>query len=260
MRHLSAAVLTLLLFGSDNPLQGQEAAWDPGQVRARRQDLEALVQRYADAAQSRAYSQGLRERARAEAERIRARLATGDFRAGDRIVVAVEGQEQLSDTFVVSGERELVMPIVGTVPMSGVLRSEIETHLRQSIGTVVRDPVVQAHSLVRIAILGEIGQPGFHLLPPEMPISEALMAVGGPSPNADLSKLEARRGETTVAGGEAMRLALQGGLTLDELGLRAGDQIVVSKRSPFAAGEIGRSLLYVVGAAGSLFYALQFIR
>jgi protein involved in polysaccharide export with SLBB domain len=253
-------VLALALFGSSNVLTAQQSTHDPDRVQAQRSELEELMRKFNAAAQSQAYSPVLRERARGEAERIRARLSEGDFRVGDRVVVAVEGDEQLTDTFVVAAGQTVVMPIVGTVLVRGVLRSELESHLTGQIAAYVRDPVVRAQSLLRIAIFGEVARPGFHLVPPEMPITEALMSVGGPTQNADLAEVRIRRGDANVARGERMQRALQAGLTLDQLGLRAGDEIIVPKRSPFAAGEIGRSVVVAVGVLGSLFYSLSLIR
>ena len=90
-----------------------------------RQQLEGVLARYEAAAQSPAYSEGLRARARADADSVRARLQGGDLRVGDRLRISVEGQPQLADTAAVVTEGPaLVMPGIGSVPLGGVLRSE----------------------------------------------------------------------------------------------------------------------------------------
>src|SRR6267154_1476674 len=61
---------------------------------------------------------------------IRTRLEAGDFQTGDRIVIRVEGEAQLTDTFVVSNGPQLDLPQVGTVSLQGVLRSELKSRLQ----------------------------------------------------------------------------------------------------------------------------------
>ena len=64
---------------------------NPLGLGATRQALEARAQRL-EAARSAGAAQ--------EAAAIRTRLARGDFRVGDRILMIVEGESALSDTFV----------------------------------------------------------------------------------------------------------------------------------------------------------------
>ncbi|NIR44980.1 MAG: hypothetical protein GWN83_13440 [Gemmatimonadetes bacterium] len=257
MKRLFTILIALALFSPGHRLMAQSIAWDTDHVQASRQELQGMLQRFLGAVQSRAYSERLRSEARAASERITARLEEGDFRVGDRVLIDVEGQEELSDTFIVSADRSLEIPVVGTVALGGVLRSEIESQLIREIGLFIRDPVVHARALVRVAIFGEIARPGFHLLPPETPITEALMSVGGPTNDADLDKVHIRRGgDRMVLTAEEARVAIQTGRTLDELGLRAGDEIVVPKRSAFAPGEIGRTLLIVTTTITGLLFGL----
>src|SRR2546425_1957900 len=59
-----------------------------------------------------------------EATLVRARLTEGDFQPGDRILLLVEGEKELSDTFTVGPQRDILLPNTGTVSLQGVLRSE----------------------------------------------------------------------------------------------------------------------------------------
>ena len=99
---------------------------------ATRQSLEARAARLEQAAQS--------ADAAREAASIRARLTRGDFRVGDRILLTVEGEKELSDTFTVGLGGQLTLPLIGNVPLEGVLRSELQDYLTRRLAQNLRDP------------------------------------------------------------------------------------------------------------------------
>jgi len=122
--------------------------------------------------------------------RIRYRLEHGDFYPGDRVVVRVEqGSGGFADTLVVRDGKRIDLPQMGTFPLEGVLRSELETSLSTYLGKYLRSPVVQATPLVRLAVMGAIGRPGFFYTPADLPVTDILMRAGGPTPDADLEKV-----------------------------------------------------------------------
>ena len=240
----NALLLAVLLVGLSSlcgDLSAQERDWGAYRVDASREMLEQALARFQSSASSRGYSPELRARARREAAFIRTRLQEGDFRVGDRIVLTVEGEEGLTDTFAVTPDRTLQLPGIGEVTLGGVLRSELNEYLRVQIGAFIIDPVVRSESFLRISVSGSIAQPGYHLFPSDMPLSEALMAVGGPSADANFSKVRVMRDNRSVLAGPSLQSALRQGATLAQLRVRSGDEVVVPKRSAFAAGEIGRT-------------------
>ena len=220
------------LIGS-RTLAAQEVStgFDPHRVHVSRDDLHLMLQRLDEAAGSSAYSKPVREKARAEAALIRQRLTQGDFQVGDRISLVVEGEAALTDTFTVLEPRVLRLPVVGDVSMQGVLRSELESHLRASLAKFLREPVVQARSLIRLSLAGQVLKPGYYVMPSDMVLSEALMIGGGPGPNGKVAKLKILRGGEPIWEGDALQVALAEGRTLDQLNLRAGDQVVVPRTS-----------------------------
>ena len=220
--------LVLLVEG---PLSAQLPQWDPSRLQVARAELEDLLQQYRDVVDSPGYSRGLREEANRAADRIEERLSLGDFRVGDAIVLRVEGHPDLPDTIVVENGPSLVLPQMGTISLLGILRSELQDYLTQEIGRYLRDPVVQASSMIRMAVEGGVGNVGFYSFRSDMLLSEALMAAGGLQ-SAELDKISLRRGSEVLAEGEAVQLALQEGRSLDQLNLRAGDRIVVPIQQP----------------------------
>jgi hypothetical protein len=253
---LAGLVALYLVAGSSGsePLSAQLAIGaDPGSAVRTRAELEALLAEYELALASPAYSESVKRGIRVEAEHVRSRLTYGDFRVGDRIVLYVQGEPELPDTLTVEPGPQVSLPLMGPIPLAGVLRSEIEPHMREAVSRFIRDPVVRANGLMRLAIIGQIARPGFYTIPAETVLGEALMLAGGPTTASNLGGVRIERGATLLLEGEAVQEAMRNGLTLDQLNLQAGDQIVVPERS---SRNVFTSVLAVVGAIGSITFLI----
>lgn len=228
------------------PAPGPAAAQEVPGLQMNREGLMQLLENFEATERSTAYSDALRASARYEAELIRSRLEEGDFQVGDRITLRVEGEPELTGEFPVETSRVLVLPLVGSIPLQGVLRSEVNEHLANHLRRFIRDPVVQARSLIRISVLGSVGQPGYYLIPAEALVTDALMQAGGPAGDADLAGTRIMRGQAEVWNGEALREAMVAGRTLDQMNLRAGDEIVVPRTRARQVGSVVQLAITVV--------------
>ena len=210
------------------PMQAQDVEGS-GSARAysTREALQDLLDRLDKSANSSAYSATLRARVRAQAELIRTRLAEGDFQVGDRIELAVEDQPFLSDTFVVDQGLVLTLPTVGDVSLTGVLRSELRQRVAGYLGGFLREPVVRARALIRVAVLGGVVAPGFYDIAGEALLTDAFMMAGGLTPTAKVEEILVERGEYRIWEGRLLQAAMIGGRTLDQLSLKAGDRIFI---------------------------------
>lgn len=221
---------------------------DPRKVQATRAELEAIA-----SANERATGKDADERHR-EAAALRERLRDGDFNVGDRVVIQVFGAEKpVSDTFSVRAGRTLVLPDIPEISLGGVLRSELKQHLTTQIGRYVKDPTVRTIALVRLQVSGQVGRPGFYALPADVLLSDAIMAAGGPAQLADMAKSSVRRGSENVLSKDRFQTAVRNGSTLDQLNLRAGDELVIGqKRAGLSVATLGTAL----GLASSLAFVI----
>jgi protein involved in polysaccharide export with SLBB domain len=223
-----AALIALGLTAGGRAAAAQVAdPWDATRPRATRESLQDLLRRLELAAQSSAYSEQLRAETRARADSVRARMRDGDFRVGDEIYVRVEGDAAVNDTFTVAPGRVLTLPVGGRVPLDGVLRSELDAHLAQRLARFLREPVVTTSVLLPLTFEGKVGRVGYFAIPSELPLTRALMVVGGPTGDAKLSGIRIERGQDQIWGDAALQQAMVAGLTLEEMDLRRGDRIVV---------------------------------
>jgi polysaccharide biosynthesis/export protein len=158
---------------------------------------------------------------------VRGRLNDGDLHPGDGVVLDVRGEPQLSDTFIVDTELQIALPDVASIPLRGVLFSELESHMRSQLGQYVREPVVRAWPMVRVLVGGAVAHPGYYLVPANALISQTLMAAGGVTADAEMKKLRAMRAGYPVLEGPEMQKALSQGLSLDRANLRTGDELFV---------------------------------
>lgn len=238
-----------VLGAAAQPVNGQ-AVQERGPVRAymTREALEDLREHLEKSASSSAYSATLRARTREQADLISTRLQVGDFQLGDRIVLAVEDRPALSDTFTVDQGGVLILPTIGDVPLVGVLRSELKQHISEFLGRFLREPVVQAQALIRIAIFGGIAQPGFYTFPGEALLTDVVMVAGGPAVDAEIDKMRIEREEARIWEGNPLQAAIVGGLSLDQLNFRAGDRIFIP--------QSGAGLGAVEGIVRTLGFAL----
>jgi len=218
-----------------------------------RSDLVELLARYEEAIQSPAYSDDVRETARVGAERIRQRLERGDFRLGDRIALNVRGEPELPDTVAVQTGPLITLPLFGEIDLYGVLRSELEDHLTAELGRFINEPVVEAKALTRLSVQGDVLRPGFYVVPADMLLSEALMLAGGPAPTADVDKLRVQRANEELLKEDEVQAALVQGLTLDQLSLQAGDELVLPRASAGGVwGTVRDVALIVVPLVGTI--------
>jgi polysaccharide export outer membrane protein len=175
-----------------------------------------------------------------EAAAIRTRLVRGDFRVGDRILLLVDGEAALSDTFSVGLGGQLTLPLIGAVSLEGVLRSELQDYLTRRLAQNLRDPEVRTRAFVRLSVQGAVAHPGYFGVPADALLSDALMAAGGTTPEANVARLRIERDGKPVWEGRALQQAIAEGRTLDGAGLVAGDQVIVPKRGGATAGDVMR--------------------
>jgi len=259
MRFVLAGIgLAVLTFGLAEPVSAQAAAeWDAARQQVTRTELQDLLERFEVQAQSSAYSARLRSEAQRNMELIERRLREGDFQVGDRVVLEVEGEPELSDTLAVRPGRVVDVPVVGELSLDGVLRSELQGAMEEHLKTFLRAPRVRTQSLIRVSVLGEVGTPGFYVVPADRLLEDLLMMAGGPSREANITNLRIERGSARIWEGESVELAIIQGRTLDQMNIQAGDRVVVPRGGVQRDGweRIGL-VATVVGSVSAIVFAI----
>ena len=168
-----------------------------------------------------------RDSLRRVAEDMRSRLREGDFQPNDRIVVVTRGDSTRFDTLTVQSDRSITLAQLPPIALEGVLRSELENRLCDQLHRYVKRELVRVTPLVSVGVLGEVVHPGYYRVPLQITLSDLLMVAGGPSSQADMSHVHVQRGRETLVGERGTRDAMVRGLPLDQLGIDAGDEVVL---------------------------------
>lgn len=206
---------------------------DPRVTYATRAELEGQAAAAERGASDSSVPAGERGRLRGAALMLRYRLEQGDFAVGDRIVVDVVGDAALTDTFTVRSGPTLQLANLPPMPLSGVLRSELNEHVTKELSRYLQQPTVRVVPLLRVAVMGQVGSPGFYHVPADMLLSDVLMVAGGPAGDADLERSQIRRGDDALLGSQHFAIAVTDGLSLDALNLRSGDEVLLKERRRF---------------------------
>lgn len=234
----SALVILATALPHEAYAQGQSVYDVSIRALATRRELTGLADSL-DRELARSGTSGRRRRSvQADLETQRQRLSIGDVAPGDRILLRVFNESSRPDsltlrpdTVVVSPETTVHVPGLPAISMRGVLHSEVESHLRNQIQSVIRNARVSAVPLVSIGILGAVTRPGYFFVPITASVTEALMVAGGPMGDANPNSLVLQRGGRDRWNRATMTAAAQGQVSLASLGAEPGDVLIVAKSS-----------------------------
>ena len=219
-----------------------------------RKQIEAVAAEAEKISSSPGYSGRLKDEKRRELALMRNRLTEGDLLPGDQIVLLVQDEPTLTGTFVVGPGGVLSLPNIPDISLRGTLRSELKDHLTAVFSRYIRDPSVRVQATVRLSVLGSVGKPGFYQIPSELLAGDVIMAAGGPMGGANPNQTAVQRSGLVIMSKEAFRQALTDGKTVDQLNLRAGDELLVG--GSVAGSRSNGRILPIVSAAASMSYLL----
>jgi len=186
----------------------------------------------------------------------RAQELTRPFQVGDRILLKVQGDSTLSDTFSVVSGPAVDLPVIGLIALGDVKRADIQPYMTTQLGRFLRDPIVRAKSLVRISIEGEVAKPGFYAIPMDYVLGDAIQAAGGLTTMAKLADLKVNRGGQDLLEGKSFEFALSHE-TVDQLGLRAGDRVLIPRKADTESKV--RTLSIILGIPVAIYTITQIV-
>jgi hypothetical protein len=175
---------------------------------ASRAQLDSVATAAEAAVDSPATPAAKRDSLRRFVEDVRSRLRDGDFEPNDRIVVVTRGDSTRVDTLTVQNDRSVTLAQLPPIALQGVLRSELESRLCEQLHLYMKHP-------------------GYYRVPLQITLGDLLMVAGGPSSQADMSHVRVQRGQQTIVDERAVRNAMVRGLPLGQLGIDAGDEVVL---------------------------------
>lgn len=153
------------------------------------------------------------------------RSGQASAQAGDRIVVKVYREAELSDTVLVPADGRLVLARIGTVDATHSTISALADTIRARYSRFLRNPSVSLAVLRRISVNGEVTKPDVYYVDVSMTLRDVIARAGGIVDSGDDSQVD------IIRGGERIHVPKwQDDVSLAS-DLLSGDQIVVGKRS-----------------------------
>ena len=226
----------------------------------RRQATREELERAAKASESAALQQQdekVRAQLRADAAAIRERLQNGDFIPGDRIMLMVQGDSALSDTFTVRGDRMLPLPNIPPIALQGILDSELEAHLTKELLKYIKTVSLEATPLVRISLVG-FPKSTFYTVPVDQAITDVIDAAGGwgSAPSVATDKAVVRRNGKVFLDAKATAAAVRGAKTVGDMSLRNGDELYLPDKAN--AGFNWQAAIGAASAVATLVWAIRY--
>ncbi|MCZ6759089.1 MAG: polysaccharide export protein [Gemmatimonadetes bacterium] len=167
------------------------------------------------------------------------------MRPGDVLRIEVWGRQELTGRFQVDELGNVNYPMLGAISTVGINVAELRDTLRTGLENLFADPFVTITPLFRLAVLGKVRDPGLYTVDPTLTVLDLVALAGGPSADGNMN------GTRLLRGGEEIRVNLRRqslrGQTLQEMGVRSGDQIIVPRKA-ITAGDL--SLFVAVAQLG----------
>lgn len=170
---------------------------------------------------------------------------------GDVLRISVWGHADLSGEFQVDENGQIQYPIIGEIDTRNLTVADLRERMREGLGQLFNSPFVTVTPLFRMAVLGEIARPGLYTVDPTLSVLDVVALAGGATRVGNLGKIKLLRG------GSEQRVNFNDltmrGRTLQEVGVRSGDQIVIPRRF-FTREDLGLLLTVVqVGLTVAVF-------
>jgi polysaccharide biosynthesis/export protein len=158
---------------------------------------------------------------------------------GDRLRVDIFNVPEYSGEFYVLGDGAINLPVVGAIPLQGLTIQRASAVLTSYFSRYVKRPIVTISVLaprpVQFAVAGEVTRAGSYTIPftPENrkfpSISQAIQLAGGTTQTANLRQVQVRRAATGRIVTVNLFDVLQRGNTSQDITLRDGDTIYISR-------------------------------
>lgn len=161
----------------------------------------------------------------------------GVVRPGDALQLAIFGEKELSGEYLIDSRGIVQIPGLGDIPVAGLSPFQVKERLRQEL--VARgnlDPSLAVHLLLRVAVLGEVRQPGPYNVEPGASLLQLLTRAGGPSERANLKKAQ------VVREGRAVTVDLESALAGSVTGryvLNSNDVLYIPRKGGFTRETFG---------------------
>lgn len=185
-----------------------------------------------------------------------------EFYPGDAVRISVieigrttdRGTLNISGDYKVNSLGFIMLPLIGDVKVVGHDRISLAKQLVELYSPYLKEPYITAIPLIRVSLMGAFNRPGSYRINPESSLWELIEMAEGPRENCDLNSMRVERGGKVMQ--KNLLQQFERGHSLEDIGIRTGDQIIVKDRSSFGFRDI-MNYTYFVMTSISLYFSIR---
>ncbi|MDZ7262991.1 MAG: polysaccharide biosynthesis/export family protein [candidate division KSB1 bacterium] len=187
---------------------------------------------------------------------------SNEFYPGDAVRINVIELERGADRrtidiggdYTINSMGYIMLPLIGNVKVVGQDRVSLAKQLVEMYSPYLKSPYITTTPLIRLTLMGAFNKPGSYRINPESSLWELINMADGPKENCDLNSIRVERGGKVVI--KNLLEEFERGHSLQDIGIRSGDQIISKGRSRLGIGDI-MSYTYFVMSAVSLYFTIK---
>lgn len=169
-------------------------------------------------------------------------------RSPDRKSIDINGD------YTINSMGQIMLPIVGSVKVVGYDRISLSKQLVEIYSPYLREPYIATTPLIRVTLMGAFNRPGAYRINSESSLWQLVEMAEGPKENCDLNSIRVERGGKIVI--KSLLSQFERGYSLQDIGIKSGDQIFAENRSSFGLRDI-MNYTYFVMTAVSLYFSIR---
>lgn len=189
-------------------------------------------------------------------------VSTNEFYPGDAVRISMIELDRSPDrkTIDINGDYRInslghiMLPIIGSVKVVGYDRIGLSKHLVELFSPYLREPYISTTPLIRVTLMGAFNRPGSYRISAESSLWQLVEMADGPKENCDLNSIRVERGGKVVS--KNLLSEFERGYSLQDIGIKSGDQIFSQSRSSFGLREI-MNYTYFIMTGVSLYFSIK---
>lgn len=153
----------------------------------------------------------------------------------------------LSGEYGIDPNGNILMPFVGPIYVAGKTADDLAKIIKNKYADMLREPFIYIRPLIRVVLAGSVAKPGSYHIDSKNSLWDLLDMAGGPTSDADLTKMQVRRGGEKVK--EDLLSAFENAHSLHDVDIQTGDQIIIPRRTSFDITKVINYFNFAVSIA-----------
>lgn len=185
-----------------------------------------------------------------------------EFYPGDAVRISVIELDRsperktidINGDYTINSMGQIVLPIIGNVKVVGYDRNGLSKYLIELYSPYLREPYISTTPLIRVTLMGSFNKPGAYRISPESSLWQLIETAEGPKESCNLNSIRVERGGKVVI--KNLLSQFERGYSLQDIGVKSGDQIFAQDRSSFGFRDI-MNYTYFIMTGVSLYFSIK---